>query len=178
MILDVVKWYNPILETPGEEVTAFDSHLRELAQNMLETTDAHKGYGISGPQVGAPLRIFVMKLEKKPLNDSTAFQGSNPHLIVINPIIHISGKLNLMDEGCLSVPGVYNQVERSDVVQMQYYNVDKVLHEGKFSSIEARIIQHEVDHINGIMFFDRLSRQMRRSSLREWVKKGGVLKPE
>lgn len=176
-VLDVVKWYNPVLEQVAEPIVFgsdrlnFGScHLKVLAFDMIETTNRFNGVGISGNQVNVPLRIFVMKRERVENPDLEM------NLTVINPILTVSGPEATMNEGCLSVPGVYNQVSRPSLVKMNYQDVEGAAHEIFLGGIEARIAQHEVDHLDGKMFFDRMSRQMRKATIREWEKKEWALR--
>jgi peptide deformylase len=157
-VLDIVKWYNPILTIPAEAVRDFNGDLASLAENMIATMNAYNGLGLAGPQAAASLRIFVMKNKKE-------------SLVACNPRILIHGPETVMDEGCLSLPGVYNQVSRGTKVDMKYTDVLGNERDIYLEGLEARIIQHEVDHLNGILFVDRMSRQMRSSTLREYTKK-------
>jgi len=167
MKMDIVLWYNPVLAQIAEAVTSFGPELAELSKNMIDTMKAHGGIGLSGNQVNVPMRIFVMQRQGMIFSKGT--------LTVCNPRISIEGPDHAMNEGCLSLPGIYNQVVRGTKVTMLYQDLTGTEQEIYLEDLEARIAQHEFDHLNGTMFFDRMSRQMRKATLREWEKKGGNL---
>ena len=138
-----------------------------MGSQMIDVMRKYNGVGLAGNQVGALLRIFV--LERQVKKDATP-----ETLIVCNPRIMIwEGPEVGEQEGCLSLPGVYNQVMRGTRVDMLYQDpLYGKEHSIYLEGLEARIVQHEVDHLNGIMFFDRLaSKQMRKATIREYIKK-------
>lgn len=160
-MLTITLWDNPILSKVAEPVadSAFGSSLEAFGQDMIETMVSNKGIGLAGPQVGVSSRIFVMSFpehkDRKPL-------------VVVNPVLKLGGWFTYEQEGCLSFPGITEQVERQAEVVMQYRNPIGESLERIVTKWDARVAQHEFDHLNGIMFFDRMSRQVRKRLLREW----------
>jgi peptide deformylase len=165
-MLEIVTWYNPILETSAEAVTEFGPDTAAMGSEMITVMRKYNGVGLAGNQVGALLRIFVMDRQ------SDEAKEKQKSLIVCNPRILISGDEIAGQEGCLSLPGVWNQVMRGTKVDMIYQDpLHGKEHTIYLEGLEARICQHEVDHLNGIMFVDRLaSKQMRKATMREYVK--------
>ncbi len=160
-MLTITLWDNPILKKVAEPVadSAFGSQLEAFGQEMIETMLAKKGIGLAGPQVGVSNRIFVMTF---PDNETMK------PVVVVNPELKLSGWFKYEREGCLSFPGLFEQVERRADVVMQYKNPIGESLECVLANWDARVAQHEFDHLNGIMFFDRMSRQMRKHLLKQW----------
>lgn len=164
-MLEIKLWDDPILRQVAQpfDDAEFGPQLEELSLQMIQTMDGAHGLGLAAPQVGISKRVFVMRV------------ADHKTITAFNPQIVLDGQEYQHQEGCLSFPGLYEQVIRMNSVTMQYrtasgeYNEVWLVDEGE--NIEARIIQHEVDHLNGIMFFDRMSRQMRKTLLRRWEKR-------
>jgi peptide deformylase len=166
-VLKITLWDDPVLKKIAEPVadSAFGPELEAFGQEMLETMKAcGNGVGLAGPQVSVSNRIFVMKF---PEDENRA------PIVIVNPVIKLSGWLTYEREGCLSFPGIYEQVERNADVVMQYRNPIGEAMEIHLTKWDARVAQHEFDHLNGIMFFDRMSRQVRKRLLREWEETRG-----
>ena len=145
----IVAWPDPVLSTPASPVIGV-SDVADLAQDMLDTMYGAPGRGLAAPQVGVLQRVFVM--------DTTWKDGTRAPLICINPEIkdrsdrHVSGP-----EGCLSIPGVSLTVERSEWVDLEWSDLQGVRHCRRFDGFDAICIQHEYDHLDGIVTFDRVS---------------------
>jgi peptide deformylase len=167
--LNLRYWDDPILSTECEPVreTEFGPKLEAFAGKMIETMQRYNGVGLAAPQVGVNLRLFVM-----------AVPESDDILAVCNPIITPSGFMKYAQEGCLSVPNVFEQVGRPEEVRMRYWTPQGEEEEAHLQNLPARIVQHEVDHLDGIMFFDRrrVSRQVNKSVERAWEKERARLK--
>ena len=135
---------DPVLRTPAQEVTQFDDALAALVRDMLETMYAVGGVGLAAPQVGVGLRVFTWGID-----------GDEGH--VINPQLSMGEEPQEGGEGCLSVPTVYDEVERPDHVRLKYldYNGKEVIEEAE--GLFAVCIQHEMDHLDGKLFVDYLS---------------------
>lgn len=154
-ILEVLKLGDPILRSVAGPVTAFDAHLRALGQDMLQTMHDAPGVGLAAPQVGTPIRMFVY-------DDSEGDAG-----IVCNPvIIERSDETEFGEEGCLSIPGLYMEVERHVAITVEGQNVDGEAWVRKVEDFVARIWQHEIDHLDGILFIDRLPPEVRKEAMR------------
>jgi len=165
-VLTITLWDDPILSKVAEPIadSAFGPQLEAFGQDMIETMVTKKGVGLAGPQVGVSSRIFVMTFpdheDRKPI-------------VVVNPVLKLDGWFTYEREGCLSLPGLYEQVERRNDVIMQYFNPIGEPQERHVTKWDSRIAQHEFDHLNGIMFFDRMSRQMKKRLLKEWEETRG-----
>jgi peptide deformylase len=153
-VLQIRTFGDPILRSPGLDVVDFDERLRTLAADMHETMHAAPGVGLAAPQVGITRRLFTF--------DSGEESGS-----YVNPeIVWRSEETQDGEEGCLSIPGVYFPVVRSMSVKVHAQNLqgDQVEHEAE--GFLARIFQHEIDHLNGVLFVERLDRENRREAMR------------
>lgn len=161
-MLQVTLWDNPILTKVAEAVpdSAFGSSLEAFGQEMIETMVSHQGIGLAGPQVGVSSRIFVMSFPES--------KGRFHPIVVVNPRLKLDGWFTYEREGCLSFPGLFEQVERQHDVVMEYQTPTGSWTEYDLHKWDARVAQHEFDHLNGIMFFDRVSRQVRKRLIREW----------
>lgn len=144
---------DPVLRTPAQEVTDFDKELRTLVRDLTETMQQANGVGLAAPQIGVGLRAFTYEVE-----------GVVGHLI--NPQLSLSNECDEDDEGCLSIPGLYYPVNRASAVVATGFDEhgEPVRIEG--SDLLARCIQHETDHLDGIMFIDRLDKQQRKAAMR------------
>lgn len=157
--IDVVLWPNPILSQKARPVEVFSENLKILADQMTDTMKKANGEGLAAPQVGVPFRVFVMRERQ-----------SGDVLVVCNPSLKVSGMWVPRIEGCLSLPGARNQVLRQQEVNMKYQDLAGVWREVVMEGLEACVAQHEEDHLNGIMIFDHMSRQMRRATLQQYEK--------
>ena len=161
--LTIRYWDDPVLSTVCNAVedNEFGPKLEEFGESLLATMDAHNGIGLAGPQVGVAKRMFVMVFSDP---------EKNPPLVVCNPKLVLTGATVCGIEGCLSLPTVFEQVGRSRLTTMRFFRPDGVEDEIELSDLDARVAQHEFDHTRGIMFINRLTRQMRRKALRDWEK--------
>ena len=151
-----------VLREKAKPVTEFNDELKELANNMAETMRAADGLGIAGPQVGVSLRIFVidfgyLDFVKAEENGEKPKSAEFRPIAFINPeITEKEGKI-VYGEGCLSVPRYNADVERAETIVCKYFDVDGKLQEIKVSGLPAVAIQHENDHLEGILFIDKIS---------------------
>ena len=140
---------NPILRAVSTEVKTFNSELKSFAKQMKESMIKAKGLGIAAPQVGKNIRIFIVTLNYGSENEMMIY--------MVNPkILSKSTETEVAEEGCLSLPGVYGNVERSRIVSVEFYNLDGARQEMELEGLNARVVQHENDHIDGILFIDKL----------------------
>lgn len=160
---DLTLYPEPILRKPAESVGAFDAGLKQIVAAMFERMFASKGVGLAAPQVGLRRRILV-------LNHSGDRQDD---LVLVNPtIVARSGPETIFDEGCLSFPGIYAEIRRPDRCTVLAYDVDGVETEKEYEGFQSRIIQHEHDHLEGILLVDRMSpadKQKNRAALEDLV---------
>lgn len=163
-VLPILEPPNPLLKTPARPVDAVDDELRRLADDMLQTMYKAPGIGLAAPQVGQSLRMFVFDIAAK---------GEPPApVVVINPeILWRSDNIVPEEEGCLSLPGQYAEVRRPDGVRLRFTDLDGRPQEIDARGLLARCLQHEHDHLDGILFTDHLSSLKRNIILRKVVKK-------
>ncbi len=162
-LLEVIHYPSPILNKVAHKVKNFDKELKEFCHNMLYTMYQAPGIGLAAPQVGQSLQIFVLDIdytrEEITKSDKTTdyqLDNFNP-LIFINPVIkNKKGEMNY-EEGCLSLPGLYEEVQRYENIVVQYQDLDGNHHEIETSGLLSVCIQHESDHLHGIIFLERLS---------------------
>jgi len=160
MILPIVAYGDPVLKKEAEEIEEDYPFLGELIENMYETMYKAEGVGLAAPQIGKSIRLFIV--------DASPFAEDDPTLegfkkTFINPIIvEEEGDEWAFNEGCLSIPGVRENVNRQPKITIEYMDEDFNLKEEVYEGIAARIIQHEYDHIEGILFTDHISPLKRR----------------
>jgi peptide deformylase len=141
---------DPRLRAICDRVTAFDADLARLAEDMLETMYAAPGRGLAGPQVGVLQRVFVMDTDWK--------TGTPAPAVFVNPrLLSVSDDRVMMEEGCLSIPGIPCPVERPAALRLSWSTPDGSQHEAGFDGIQARCILHEMDHLDGILCIDRVA---------------------
>ncbi|MGH9598873.1 MAG: peptide deformylase, partial [Terracidiphilus sp.] len=144
MILQIVKYPEPVLEQPGEPITEFDGELHKLVADLFETMYASQGIGLAAQQVGIPRRVTVVDLS----------QGKDPaqKLVFVNPeVIDRAGK-QYEDEGCLSFPEIREKVARAAKVRVRAQDENGKWFEMDSEELLSRAIQHEIDHLDGILF--------------------------
>ncbi len=160
MILPIVGYGNLVLKQKATDIDAAYPGLEQLITDMWETMYNANGVGLAAPQIGKSIRMFVV--------DAEPFADEEPKLkefkkVFINPhIVEETGEEWFFNEGCLSFPDLRADVARKPVVRMKYCDEQFVEHEETFDGIAARIVQHEYDHVEGVVFVDRISPLQRR----------------
>jgi peptide deformylase len=185
MVLPIHIYGDPVLREPGEAVAGDSPEFQQLIDDMIETMQGASGIGLAAPQVGRSLRLFVLNLSAV-RNEATEEEleefGLPPEdereaMVVINPeILSESENACEYEEGCLSIPGVTEMVTRAERVHMRYLDRDFGEREIEAGGLLARVMLHEYDHLEGVLFVDRLStirRRFMKRQLRE-IKKGQV----
>ena len=181
MILPIVAYGDPVLRKETEVITKEYPKLGELIENMFETMYEARGIGLAAPQIGVPVRLFIV--DATPFEDDEDFSEEEQKFVstfkkvFINAkILEESGDEWAFNEGCLSIPDVREDVFRQPNIVMEYQDENFKKHKETFSGIVARIIQHEYDHIEGILFTDKLSALKKRliKSRLENISKGKV----
>jgi peptide deformylase len=159
MVLTIVKYPEPVLEQPGEPVTEFDDELRTLVADMFETMYAAQGIGLAAPQVGISKRITVIDLS----------QGKDPaqKLVLVNPEVILSEGKQYEEEGCLSFPEIREKVSRAAKVRIRAQDQNGKWFEMDGEELLSRAFQHEIDHLDGVLFIFRMSPLKRNLSLRK-----------
>lgn len=157
-VLEVVYFPDSPLTDKAEPVTVFDKKLEELVKNMFETMHAYQGVGLAAPQIGVSKRVFVLR------------EPEGPEMCLVNPeLIGMEGREE-GEEGCLSMPGIYAMVPRATRLQVRAQDVQGDPIEFEATNFLARIIQHETDHLDGILFPERLDLITRQMALEEWAR--------
>lgn len=162
MILPVVGFGFPVLRKKGEEITTEYPELKTLISNMFETMYAAYGVGLAAPQIGLAIRLFVIDATPFAENEDIteeekAYLKAFKKVFINAKIISEQGEKWAFNEGCLSIPGVREDVVRNAEVTITYQDEDFKTHTETFSGLAARVIQHEYDHIEGILFTDHLT---------------------
>lgn len=166
MIYPIYVYGQPVLRQVAKEISFDYPNLKTLIADMFETMKVSEGVGLAAPQIGLSIRLFVV--------DATSMAEEEPALkdfrkVFINPkILERWGEETIFNEGCLSLPGIREDVKRESIIRIAYYDEDFKPHEEVYDGFAARVIQHEYDHIEGILFIDRISplrRKMLKSKL-------------
>lgn len=163
MILPVYGYGQAVLREVAKDITKDYPGLKELIQDMFETMHEAEGVGLAAPQIGKSIRLFVIDAEPM-VEDHKELKGFKKVFINAH-IIEESGEPWLYNEGCLSLPGIREDVRRKPKVKLNYFDENFVAHEEIFEGIAARIFQHEYDHLDGILIPDRIS-PLRRTLIR------------
>ena len=175
MVLDVVQYGHPVLRRKGARIEAITADIRQLIRDMLETMEAAHGVGLAAQQVGHALQLTVVDVAAVPDRPSTleiegrsvAIKDAMP-IVLVNPVLQLSGPSDTGPEGCLSFPEVYADITRPNEVTVSALNERGETVSFHTTGFLGRAIQHEVDHLNGILFIDRMDRETR-NRLREEI---------
>jgi peptide deformylase len=178
MRLPIRKYGDPILRAKGKWIEQVDDEIRALASDMLETMEAANGIGLAAQQVGHALQLTVLdvtQVEDRPsimtLNgEPVADLATVMPLILVNPTLRLSEETDLGNEGCLSFPEITADIERAMSVELQAETLEGEMLLVEASGLLARALQHEVDHLNGILFIDHLSRLKRERIIKKFTK--------
>ncbi len=156
MILPIYIYGHPVLRKETQDIDASYPNLKELIDNMYETMYNADGVGLAAPQVGLVDRIFVIDLSPLADEESPQYEGLKKTFINAR-IISRTGDMVSTEEGCLSIPGINESVPRHDEIEIEYLDENLEPHTETFTGFTARVIQHEYDHIDGILFIDHIS---------------------
>ena len=164
MILPILQYGDPILRAKGKRIEKINDHIRDLIANMIETMHAASGVGLAAQQIGEALQLTVLdvsQVEDRPstlkLNGKDADPATSMPLVLINPEIEMGGATEAGTEGCLSFPEITGEIERAKSILARAQTLEAGRIEIEASGLLARAIQHEVDHLNGILFIDRMN---------------------
>ncbi len=155
MIYPIVAYGSPVLKVRAKNIEKEFPNLEQLIADMYETMYNANGVGLAAPQIGHSIRLFIL--------DATPFAEDEPQLeglkkVFINPqILAEAGKEWNFNEGCLSIPGIREDISRKPGIEIEYLDEHFVYHKERYSGLAARIIQHEYDHLEGILFVDKVS---------------------
>lgn len=165
MLLDILLFGDAVLRKKADEVPAVTAAVRDLAANMLETMYYHDGLGLAAPQVGVSLRLFVMDVPRDGCGKT----------VLVNPVIRERGETGVVEEGCLSFPGIAGTVARSAEVVVEFTDLSGKRVSKGVKGVAAQAVQHELDHLDGVLLVDRLSlarRALLAAKLRVLKKRG------
>ncbi len=164
MRLSILQYGDPILRAKGKPIDKIDARIRELAQNMIETMHAANGVGLAAQQIGEALQLTVLdvsEVEDRPSTMKLNGESIDPKiampLVLINPQIDLGAETEKGTEGCLSFPEITGEIVRAKSITVRAQNLDGEPIEIEMTGFLARAVQHEVDHLNGILFIDRMS---------------------
>lgn len=186
MILNVVRYGDPVLRQKGARIAAITPEVRTLVDDMLETMHAHEGVGLAAQQIGKALQLAVIDvtgITKRPSKMWIGGKEVNPDdhmpVLLINPVLELTKKKITEGEGCLSFPRVYGEVPRSFRVKVTTQKLDGTTWEFETTGLLGRAVQHEFDHLQGVLFIDRMDEDQRDEirPLLEMLKRG-ELPPE
>lgn len=155
MILPVTAYGHPVLRKRAQEIDQNYEGLEELVDNMFETMYQSRGVGLAAPQVNHSIRLFIV--------DARIYAKENPESknfikVFLNPVkLNSNGEEWTMEEGCLSIPFIYEEVNRTEGIRLKYYDQNWEMHDENFTGMPGRIIHHEYDHLEGVLFTDHLS---------------------
>lgn len=161
MRLCIHTYGDPVLREAAQPLHGIDEALRKLAQDMIETMHAEGGIGLAAQQIGRVIPLCVVDLPTEMDQDEDG-QPVNPGItmpmVLVNPVVlHAADRKWPRDEGCLSFPDIMGRIERPWTITLRYMDLDGTTHEDTFHGMLARVMQHEIDHLNGVLFIDRMS---------------------
>lgn len=165
-ILPIYNCFHPVLKQKTKPVTKFDQELKDFIDNMFETMEVADGIGLAANQVGDSRSIMLIDTSKSSDSDET-----DKPFIMINPkITAYSDEIIDFQEGCLSIPKFYEDVLRPEAIEIEYTDADMKEHKIEIGGLPARVMLHEFDHLNGILFYERLT-TVRKTLARKKLKK-------
>lgn len=153
--MEILPYPHPSLRWKSKPVQEIDDNLRRVVAEMFELMYAAKGIGLAAPQVGLPLRLFILNLSADP-------ELKDEEVVFINPDILKRKGSTEGEEGCLSFPGLYGQVKRAAKVDIEAFDLNGECFEYSLDELAARAVQHESDHLDGVLFIDRMTETARR----------------
>jgi peptide deformylase len=170
MVLPIVHYNAPVLRERGATITTFDVALSQLAQDMIESMHAAGGIGLAAQQIGRALQVCVIDLSGTKRDFTWELDGAKAPLELIMPMALVNpsyqvlpGEETIYEEGCLSFPEIHGDVERPDRISVTFQDLGGIRHTLICDGLFARCIQHEVDHLNGVLFIDRMAKRVRQS---------------
>ena len=149
MVRPIVKYPEPVLQRPAAPVTEFNQELRELVADMFESMYAAQGIGLAAPQIGVPKRVTVLDLSFQKVPEDK--------IVLINPEITFKQGKQYGEEGCLSLPDIHEKVSRAAIVKVRAQTLNGEWRDYDGNELLARAFQHEIDHLDGVLFIFRVS---------------------
>ena len=167
-VLPIIEVPDPRLRAVSEPVAGVDDDVRQLVSDMFDTMYDAPGIGLAAIQVAVPKRVLVIDLQEE--EDEEGKPIRHPHAFINPEISWVSDELSSYNEGCLSIPEQYGEVERPARCRATWLDLDGNAQEGEFDGLMATCLQHEMDHLNGVLFLDHLSRLKRDMLLKKLAK--------
>ena len=168
--MPIIEVPDAILRQQSQVVEDINDEIRGLIADMFETMYAAPGIGLAAVQVAVPRRLLVIDLQEPESEEEDAPVVRDPHVFINPEIVHRSDAWKTYNEGCLSIPDQYAEVERPDIVRATWIDEKGQRREGEFDGLMSVCLQHEVDHLNGVLFIDHLSRLKRDMIVKKVVK--------
>ena len=169
-VLEILEVPHPGLRAVAAPVAQIDESVRTIVSNMFDTMYDARGIGLAATQVGIEQRIVVIDLQE-PESDAEDAKPVRTPLVYINPeLVSVSEETSIYNEGCLSIPEQYAEVERPTRCRVKWLDLDGAAHEDDFDGLLSTCIQHEIDHLNGVLFIDHISRLKRDMVLKKLAK--------
>ena len=162
-IKEIITVPNPLLKTVSKPVDAIDSKILGILNDMLETMYAAPGIGLAAIQIGIPKRLLVIDIGRD-------IENRDPHFFINPEMLDPAEELGSFEEGCLSVPGVWEEIERPNECNVRFLDINGDEKNIRYSGMMATVIQHEMDHLNGIVFVDYLSRLKKDRAIKKSIK--------
>lgn len=160
---------DPLLRQASKPIEQIDTEIQRLADDMLETMYDAPGIGLAAIQIAQPLRLITMDIAKRD-KDGEEEVKPRPRVFINPEIVSASEELSVYEEGCLSIPEYYEEVERPARVRVRFLDLDGKVHEEDAEGLYATCIQHEIDHLNGVLFVDYLSKLKRDRVMKKFTK--------
>lgn len=167
MVLPIVHFNSPVLRKKGVKVEKFDAALAQLAGNMVDTMHEAHGIGLAAQQIGEALQLCVVDLRETDADFAWEYDGGRPPLEIFMPLVVVNPELKIVaepttsyEEGCLSFPEIRGDVVRPDEITVKFQDVSGVPHTLRCNGLLARCLQHEHDHLQGILFIDRMAKDV------------------
>jgi peptide deformylase len=168
MSLPIVHYNQQILRKKGAKITAFDTALRALADKMIETMHEAQGIGLAAQQIGQAVQLCVVDLSETQRDFSWELDGARPPLDLFMPLVLVNPEITALpspetvyEEGCLSFPDIRGDIYRPDAISVRFQDVAGTPHQLICTGLFSRCIQHEADHLNGVLFIDRMAKEVR-----------------
>lgn len=158
MILPIISFGNSVLRTKCKNISKDYKDLDDLLSNMWETMYASRGVGLAAPQINNPIRVFIIDTQPFYDDEEEKIEGNPLKKVFINAkIINEEGDSWLFNEGCLSIPDIREDISRKSTIKIEYFDENFNKHIDTYDGLTARVIQHEYDHIEGVLFIDKIS---------------------
>ena len=165
MLLRIVHYNEPVLRKKGDKITAFDAALGRLADDMVAALHAATGIGLAAQQIGRAVQLCVVDLRQAQAEYTWRLDGKQPPKELIMPLVLVNPRVTaepepttVSEEGCLSFPEIHGDVVRPDRITVEYQDVQGHVHTLACTGLLSRCVQHEVDHLNGVLFIDRMDK--------------------